>query len=169
MILHALNSAHPLKWWAVHAPTLTPLFVDATAGTHVGIHIHPQDFSPFRSHPQDLPSKQIATDAFASVRCLLAGNTPKFARPSLVKTPPADLPEYLPVFNHDGEEPAIWRTREPAIIIPAIPGKDYLLGAPSHWRTATDLPVSGWEYWWEDAQRAWDTFHAAAVAGASGS
>lgn len=160
MIYHAINSPNALRWWAVHAPTLTPLAIDATSGTHIGITIYPPDLSPFRSHPQDFAGDAIAKLAYASVRSLLADKAPAAMRIRLAKKPPADLPEYLPVFNHEMEQPAIWRSQEPTMIIPAKPGEDYLLGAPSHWRTAADLSVEGWEYWWEDCQRAWDIFHA---------
>jgi hypothetical protein len=114
--------------------------------------------TPWRSHPDSyaIPHRDLARDAMISCRESLNIPALQLKSTSFIARDKADLPDYLAVWQNGGVSPAIWRTADPHFIIPALRGDETRLGTFSHWRTSTDLPVSGWEYWWEDAHRAWD-------------
>lgn len=175
MIYHALASdpatgKPATSWWAVHAETLTPVRIDATLNRALQIDViapPPGEPTEFASHPQlAFDPKAIAREVFKDVqRNLIPGATHLKRR--LLKRSDITVPEYLLVFNGAGEQPAIFRTQEPHLVVPANPDNESILTQPAYWRTATDIPVLGWEYWWTDCQNAFDELAPAFVASQS--
>lgn len=175
MIYHAFNTytdgSAPDSWWAVHAETLTPVLIDASKAPLFALRavLPPENETPvFSSHPDaafDLTA--IYREVSASIRTHIC-RKPAFRNLRPATRADAAVPEYLLVFDAQGENPAICRTSDPHLIIPASEHDEMILGQPLYWRTATDLPVTGWEYWWTDCQLAWDKLAPDMIASAEG-
>lgn len=147
------------SWWAVHAETLTPIRVTIHGSDSVSLEIigAPEGETPvFSSHPNvAIDPAVIQQEVLLSIRCHLAAHA-RLKKVTLRERKEVTLPEYLLVFDHNGENPACFRTSDPHLIIPASQPEEEILGQPLYWRTSTDLPATGWEYWWTDCQLAWD-------------
>lgn len=157
MILHALpTTPNAHSWWAVHAETLTPILIAQEKGRRrspiqIGIGTSDKTFPFGSAHTHPTP-QQIAVETIQSIKQHILAKASIGTR-SIIHNP--NLPEYMAVFHPDGSQPAIWRTADPAMIIPAQPGKETMLTQPTHWKSTTDLPAEGWAYWWQDCLEAW--------------
>ena len=164
MILHALTldsaTGQPATtWWAVHAETLTPIRIDRSLNRVLQFEIvapPPGEPTVFASHPQiPFNAPAIAKEVFLDIQRTLFPGASHFKSTTVSRADIA-VPEYLLVFTGAGEQPAIFRSTDPHLIIPANPEDESILGQPLYWRSATDLPATGWEYWWTDCQLALD-------------
>ena len=168
MLFHALptrptkNPRAVLNWWAVHAETLTPIRIHSGSGGRIALDIVIDSAAPtvvFASHPDAVADP--AAIAAGIMEDLSAHICPGCILHSSKIIPPgqADLPEHLIVFDAQGEHPHLWRTADPHMIVP-VEHQDIcfkteaILGQPTYFRTATDLPATGWEYWWTECQLA---------------
>lgn len=161
MLLHALHHfpadpAADFSWWLVHVETLTPVQVHSS-GRKITVQITrpAETATPFRSHPEiPFDAKAIGKDIFREFKAAL-GPACTFKTYHVRPAADAQAPEYLLVFDINGENPAIFRTQDPAAIFP-IDTAANTLGPALAWSTATDISAEGWAYFWEDCMRAYE-------------
>ena len=165
MIFHAFSPNLPrnptarFTYWTLHGETLTPVRVSVGHGGRVTLNIflHPTTEIPvFSSHPDGNLSQEAITEEVMTSICsanprLSHRATRFFTREEV------EIPEYLIVFDINGENPAVARTQDPHFIIAINEREEMLSSEHSYCRTTIDLSAEGWCYWWQDAQAAYET------------
>lgn len=162
MFYHSLpkNPSLPVTWWAVHAETLTPVKIKISKAPGLAAKIVFRQAGAqvnFQSHPEaSITHGRIFTELVQEIRQHFH---PEIKNQIGITILPeqAELPEYLLIHDAKGEHPGIFRTTDPHLIIPALPDDPTTLGQPSHWLAFTDLPATGWEYYWQDCQDAYES------------
>jgi len=177
MFLHDLSTARlkgrslTMSWWAVHVESLTPVRIHIR-GDCAGF-----AWCPAQPGPLALVSHPDAETNLSALEAALAGELPSVrlvrSRTLPSRHPENDpaLPEHLIVFDINGDHPALWRTADPRVIFPVevslvVPECPYeRLGAISlSHRSTVELPASGWLYWWDECQDAYEELAPAVIA-----
>ena len=155
---HTPEGQSPPPWWCFHAETLTPLRINRLPKGIVRVTAidPPPGFLPvFQSHPGTFNHDLVITHLMPE----LAGVDPHIKLEKVHTLPRAkvNLPAYLPIWDHQGGQPAIIHTVDPMVIILADSKDERKLSTTTpYYRTNVDLSAEGWAYWWEDASLAWD-------------
>ena len=167
----------PVKWWAVQTPSLAVARCTIDAGRlHLGhvprpvpVAVHLTGDPPPDNGPVDKAA--LAAELLASVRENFDPELRLGRSADLDETPPEHI---LITDLRTGTLPGILRTGDPCFIawpepqppltvgpwrVPVDPPCG-ILGAPVVARSSRQLPVAGWQYWWEEAQDALESLTA---------
>jgi hypothetical protein len=171
MILHAFSQSIPIDpqkrftYWICHGESMTPVRVSVGYGGKITLDIvsHPAGEVPeYASHPDDQATPESIT---REVIAELTAANPKLHHKTtrILTRQDAKLPDYLIVFDVNGEHPAIWHTVEPQGILPIDEAKGRPATKRTYHRLIKDLSGEGWAYWWQDAHDAYQKLAPAIV------
>lgn len=150
------NSKKPFSYWVIHGPTLTPIRVNVGLGGRVTLDIVPHPLAETAYiNPDPGAAKPNPDLLFSELRRanprLIRGSERFYTRED------ANVPEYLIVFDINGENPAIARTQDPQFVNYINEPEEMLSVEHAYSRTVNDnLPAMGWCYWWQDGQAAYE-------------
>lgn len=147
-------------WWAVHAETITPIRIRTGHANVVTLEFYPDATQPVHvSHPEVIFNmEKIGAALFDELKAKMNPHLTAL-RSSSCTTRPDHLPDHLIVSDITGNSPHLWRTLDPCVIYPVENklicfANTSILGLPAFIRSHVDLPVSGWQYYWDECQNA---------------
>lgn len=164
MILHQQlphpENGTPLPWFAVHSQLLGICLCEQTGNLITITPIIQENPKALISSLSRVQTTYTLDDIGGAV-CrhfhqegfIARGIRLELKAPSPISNLQSPIPNYILVNSLDGTTPGILHLGDPTALY--LSEKNTAILQPTeHFRSAVDLSVEGWTYWWEDAQRA---------------